>query len=73
MGINKLVLAALTVGCLAAAGLGGFIAVRYGQPAASAEAPVVAPEVAPASTTPGVVTESEGVITPAPAATPAPP
>ncbi|MEZ5285083.1 MAG: hypothetical protein R2712_09795 [Vicinamibacterales bacterium] len=67
MGINKLVFAALTAGCLAAAGLGGFLAVRYGQPtAASAEAPAVAP-VAPATAVPGAVTESEGVIAPAPA------
>lgn len=65
MGINKLVFTALIVGCLAAAGLGGYLAVRIGQPAASAEAPVVAPAPSPAATTPGAVTESEGVITPA--------
>ncbi|MCC7241285.1 MAG: hypothetical protein IT180_05125 [Acidobacteria bacterium] len=73
MGINKLVFAALTVGCLAAAGLGGFLAVRFGQPAASAEAPVAVPASAPASPTPAAVTESEGVITPTPAPAPAPP
>jgi hypothetical protein len=71
MGINKLVFAALTAGCLVAAGLGGFLAVRYGQPAAAtAEVPAPSP-TSPAA--PGVVTESEGVITPAaPAPSPAP-
>ena len=70
MGINKLVFAALTAGCLVAAGLGGFLAVRYGQPAAAtAEAPAAPPASAPA--TPGVVTESEGLIAPAPATSPA--
>ena len=44
MGTNKLVFAALTAGCLVAAGLGGFLAVRYGQPAAAtAEAPARRP------------------------------
>lgn len=38
MGINKLVFAALCVGCLAAAGLGGFLAVRLTQPAPSVSA-----------------------------------
>lgn len=66
MGINKLVFAALTAGCLVAAGLGGFLAVRYGQPAtATAEQPA-APAVA-APSIPGAVTESEGIITPGPA------
>jgi hypothetical protein len=71
MGINKLVFAALTVGCLVAAGLGGFLAVRFGQPPVAADTPDALPASAPATTTPGTVTESEGVITPAPA--PAPP
>jgi hypothetical protein len=71
MGINKLVFAALTVGCLVAAGLGGFLAVRFGQPPVAADTPDALPASAPASTAPGTVTESEGVITPAPA--PAPP
>ena len=71
MGINKLVFAALTAGCLVAAGLGGFVAVRFGQPPVAADAPDALPASAPATTTPGTVTESEGVITPAP--TPAPP
>ena len=72
MGINKLVFAALTAGCLVAAGLGGFVAIRYGQPAAAtAEQPAAPPMASPS--TPGAVTESEGVITPvpAPASTPA--
>ena len=71
MGINKLVFAALMVGCLVAAGLGGFLAVRFGQPPVAADTPDALPASAPATTTPGTVTESEGVITPAP--TPAPP
>ncbi|MCC7033518.1 MAG: hypothetical protein IT179_11870 [Acidobacteria bacterium] len=72
MGINKLVFAALTVGCLAAAGLGGFLAVRYGQPAVAADTPSAAPVAAPAPGAPAAVTESEGVITPAPAESPVP-
>jgi hypothetical protein len=72
MGINKLVFAALTIGCLAAAGLGGFVAVRYGQPAPTIAAPAVEPAAAPANATPGTVTESEGLITPAPGAPNAP-
>jgi hypothetical protein len=74
MGINKLVFAALTVGCLLAAGLGGFLAVRFGQPPVATDTPDALPASAPANTTPGTVTESEGVITPAPpvASTPAP-
>jgi len=67
MGINKLVFAALTIGCLAAAGLGGFVAVRYGQPAATSAAPAAEPVAAPVATPPGAVTESEGVIAPPPA------
>jgi hypothetical protein len=72
MGINKLVFTALTVGCLAAAGLGGFFAVRYGQPVPTVAAPAPDPAAAPATATPGAVTESEGLITPAPATPPAP-
>ncbi|MGE0461165.1 MAG: hypothetical protein AB7Q16_07325 [Vicinamibacterales bacterium] len=71
MGINKLVFAALTVGCLAAAGLGGYLAVRYGQPAVAADTPSAVPVAAPAPGAPAAVTESEGVITPAPAESPA--
>jgi hypothetical protein len=72
MGINKLVFAALAVGCLAAAGLGGFMAARYGQPAVGADTPSAVPVAAPAPGAPAAVTESEGVITPAPAESPAP-
>jgi len=72
MGINKLVVAALAVGCLAAAGLGGFMAARYGQPAVSADTPSAVPVAAPAPGAPATVTESEGIITPAPAESPAP-
>ena len=36
MGINELVFAAMALGCLVAAGIGGFVAVRYGQPTATA-------------------------------------
>lgn len=68
MGINKLVFAALILGCLAAAGVGGFVAVRSTQPAATAEAPATSPAEVPATNSPGVVTESEGLIAPAPAA-----
>ncbi len=61
MGINKLVFTALVIGCLTAAGLGGYLAVRQSTPAAAASVPPAAP-----------VSESEGVILPepAPAATP---
>jgi hypothetical protein len=72
MGINKLVFAALTAGCLVAAGLGGFLAVRYGQPAVAADTPSALPVATPAPGAPAAVTESEGVITPAPAESPAP-
>jgi len=72
MGINKLVFAALVTGCLAAAGLGGYLAVRYGQPAAAADTPSAAPIAAPATGVPAAVTESEGVITPAAPESPAP-
>jgi hypothetical protein len=70
MGINKLVFAALTVGCLVAAGLGGFLAVRFGQPPVAADTSDALPASAPPSSPPGTVTESEGVIAPAPAAAP---
>ncbi len=65
MGINKLVFAALIVGCLGAAGLGGYLAVRQSTPAAAAASPAA---VSPTAPVPTPVTESEGVITPAPAA-----
>lgn len=58
MEFNKLVFAALTVGCLTAAGGGAYLAVRQTQAAPAVLAAPAAP-VAPAA-----VTESEGVITP---------
>lgn len=73
MGINKLVFAALTAGCLVAAGLGGFVAIRLGQPEPTAAAPVAD---APAAMPSGAVTETEELIAPsadAPAADAAPP
>jgi hypothetical protein len=75
MELNKLVFGGLALGCLAAAGAGGYLAARQGTdarvettataPASSAPADVAAP------TTPDgkrAVAESEGVITPEPAA-----
>ena len=68
MEFNKLVFAGLSVGCLAAAAGGSYLAVRQNQ---SASAPIESSEirgdVAPATqgATPGApVTESEGVIAP---------
>jgi hypothetical protein len=70
MEFNKLVFAGLSVGCLAAAAGGSYLAVRQNQAAIAAPAGIEAP-VAPALGAPaapgapaGVVTESEGVITP---------
>ncbi len=73
MEINKLVFVGLLVGCVAAAGAGGYVAMRQndGQPA-PAEA---ATTPADTSATPGAaqpVTASEGVIAPDSAASPAP-
>jgi len=77
MGINKLVFAALSVGCLLAAGAGGFLAVRLAQPAPQATTlpadPInpAAPAVGPSATTPGqpVVPGSQaGMMQSAPAA-----
>jgi hypothetical protein len=65
MEFNKLVFAGLSVGCLAAAAGGSYLAVRQNQ--AAVEAPIAPTEViAPATpgTPAGAVTESEGVITP---------
>lgn len=62
MEFNKLVFAGLSVGCLAAAAGGSYLAVRQNQAAVAAptfEAPAPGAPVAPAA-----VTESEGVITP---------
>ncbi len=78
MEFNKLVFAGLSIGCLAAAGGGAYLAVRHNQPpqaldvpAGASSAPVSAPAAPAGASQP--VTESEGVITPqAPAAPPAP-
>ena len=68
MQINKLVFGVLVLGCLGAAGLGGYLANRT--PAVPAPAAAAAPAAAPASQP---VTASEGVVTPAPSAPPAAP
>jgi hypothetical protein len=65
MEFNKLVFAGLSVGCLAAAAGGSYLAVRQNQAAVAgpiAPADVIAP--ATPGTPAGAVTESEGVITP---------
>ncbi|MGQ0734369.1 MAG: hypothetical protein ACT4QD_12005 [Acidobacteriota bacterium] len=76
MEVNKLVFGGLVAGCLAAAGLGGYIAARQGAAPSPAEPQVFTPvspapgEVTPSS--PTAVAESEGIITPeAPQAVPA--
>lgn len=70
MEINKLVFGGLALGCLAAAGAGGYLAARQ-NPAAPTEAVVAAPALDEAA--PRAVAESEGVISPnAPAASLAP-
>jgi len=68
MHINKLVFGGLVIGCLGAAGLGGYLANRMNQPAPVS---VAAPAPHPAES--GTVTASEGVVAPAvqPAASPA--
>ena len=58
MQINKLVFGGLIIGCLGAAGLGGYLANRMNQPAAATAA-------APAADT-APVTASEGIVAPAP-------
>jgi hypothetical protein len=70
MEFNKLVFGGLAIGCLAAAGAGGYLAARQNS-APQTEAVTVAP--APETTAPRAVAESEGVILPsAPAALAAP-
>ena len=70
MEFNKLVFAGLSVGCLAAAAGGSYLAVRQNQ---SASALVQSSEPrdsgAPEQKAPSAVTESEGVIAPEPAET----
>jgi type IV secretory pathway VirB10-like protein len=75
MEFNKLVFAGLSVGCLAAAAGGSYLAVRQNQSAAA----ITTEQLGPAPTAPSApaapiapVTESEGVIAPEPA-TPARP
>ena len=76
MEFNKLVLAGLTIGCLAAAGGGAYLAVRHNQLPPGMDLPEgssssASPVFAPANTAPKAVTESEGLISPSP--TPPPP
>ena len=59
MEFNKLVFAGLSVGCLAAAAGGSYLAVRQNQAAVTPPEALVAPVAAPAA-----VSESEGVIAP---------
>jgi type IV secretory pathway VirB10-like protein len=81
MEFNKLVFAGLSVGCLAAAAGGSYLAVRQNQSSAYAvpASEIRTDAVAPEAKTPSPVTETEGVIAPetaapeaAPAAPPAP-
>jgi type IV secretory pathway VirB10-like protein len=73
MEFNKLVFGGLTVGCLAAAAGGSYLAVRQNQSAVVTSEATAPASASPAPTAPGApVTESEGVITPD-AAKPAPP
>lgn len=69
MEINKLVVGGLMVGCLAAAGAGGYLAMRQSAPAAEAATPATDATATPDTAQP--VTASEGVIAPEPTA-PAP-
>jgi hypothetical protein len=62
MEFNKLVFAGLSVGCLAAAAGGSYLAVRQNQSASALELPQDA--VTPAANAPSAVAESEGVIAP---------
>ena len=65
MEFNKLVFAGLSVGCLAAAAGGSYLAVRQNQTASALE--LRHDTVAPDTKAPAAVTESEGVIAPEPA------
>lgn len=69
MEFNKLVFAGLSVGCLTAAAAGSYLAVRQNQSASALERPSELRRDSGAITpgAPPAVTESEGVITPAPA------
>ena len=69
MEFNKLVFAGLSVGCLTAAAAGSYLAVRQNQSASALERPSELRRDSGAATPtapPAAVTESEGVITPAP-------
>ena len=73
MEFNKLVLAGLAVGCLAAAGGGSYFATRQNQTvqsAAEAPDPTVSGAAPTGPATSAPVTESEGVISPEPSRTP---
>ena len=67
MQINKLVFGGLIIGCLGAAGLGGYLANRMNQPA-----PVTAASPAAQPASAGTVTASEGVVAPAVESAPSP-
>lgn len=67
MEFNKLIFGGLALGCVAAAGAGGYIAARQ-NPAPRTEAAIVAPLDAEAPAAPRAVAESEGVISPPPTA-----
>lgn len=68
MEFNKLVFGGLALGCVAAAGAGGYLAARQ-NPTPRTEAVAVGPvSDAAAPTAPRAVAESEGVISPAPSA-----
>lgn len=73
MEFNKLVFGSLALGCLVAAGAGGYLAARQGD-AARPEAALAAPAesgMPGAFDAPGAVAESEGVIAPEASASPA--
>ncbi len=66
MEFNKLVFAGLSIGCLAAAAGGSYLAVRQNQTSGAYGASGAPVEPAPAAGPDAPVTESEGVITPEP-------
>ena len=68
MEFNKVIFAGFALGCLAAAGAGGYLAARQSAPAARVEASTPAPVDPAAPVTAGsprAVAESEGIIVPA--------
>jgi hypothetical protein len=71
MEFNKLVFGGLALGCLVAAGAGGYLATRIGQtaqPETALAAPAESRPATAAADAPRAVTESEGVIAPEPGA-----